>query len=141
MGKADFLSVNSYALIIYFLMGRPLGHPEGTHGNSGEIVKFFKFYFSRGELFSFGNDFAGPRGHTHWIGSSFGQQCIAFSRHYFISICCGCSYFPLGKGFLLFILCPLPRGFEWFLFVTKNNSPGGCPGGRPTGKQMIRALL
>ena len=39
-------------------------------------------------------------------------------------LCCGCAYFPLGKGYLLLILCPLSRGFEWFLFVTKNNSPG-----------------
>ena len=37
-------------------------------------------------------------------------------------LCCGCSYFPQGKGRLSLIVCPLPRGFEWFLFVTKNNS-------------------
>ena len=38
-------------------------------------------------------------------------------------------YFPLGKGYLLLILGPLPRGFGWFLFVAKNNSPRVNPWG------------
>ena len=46
-------------------------------------------------------------------------------------------YFHLGKGYSPLILCPLPKGFEWFLFVVKDNSPGGCPRGQSTGKQMI----
>ena len=116
-------------------------------------------------MFCFGNDFAGPRRHTHEICSSFGQRYIALDQSftapfYFIFhsvllsrnvwfvcppepccyeeichvincwkrpisiVCCGCSYFPLGEGYLSLILYPLPRGFEWFLFVTKNYSPG-----------------
>ena len=39
-------------------------------------------------------------------------------------LCSGCSSLPLGKGYLSLILCPLPKGFDWCLFVTKNNSPG-----------------
>jgi len=45
----------------------------------------------------------------------------------------GCSYFPLGKGYLSLILCPLPSSFEWFLFVTKNNSQGVSRG--PTNEE------
>ena len=37
----------------------------------------------------------------------------------------------LREGLFVINLCPFPRGFEWFLFVTKNNS---------TRKQMIGAL-
>ena len=36
---------------------------------------------------------------------------------------------PLGKGCLSLMLCPLPTGFEWLLFVTKNNSRGSTHGG------------
>ena len=46
---------------------------------------------------------------------------------------------PFVKGYLSLILCPLPRGSEWFLFVTKHDS-GQCPGGQPTWKQMTSAL-
>ena len=56
-------------------------------------------------------------------------------------LCCGCAYFPLGKGYLLLILCPLSRGFEWFFFVTKNNSPGmsrGSTRGEASGKCIVQ---
>ena len=36
------------------------------------------------------------------------------------------------EGLFLLILRPLPRGFEWFLFVTK-----GYPRSRPTEKQGL----
>ena len=67
-----FLSVcTSCALIICFSVGRP-------PGTLGEWYSFSVSFFLRGrELFSFGNDFTGSRGHTHVIGSSFGQQYIA----------------------------------------------------------------
>ena len=55
-------------------------------------------------------------------------------------LCCGYLYVPLGKNYLSLIICPLPRGFDYFLLVTKNISLGD-PGGRPTGKQMVSALL
>ena len=70
-----------------------------------------------------------PTGFARLLVSGISLSTKVFSRHFIsfqcqISIlCCGCSYFPLGKGYLSLILCPLSRGFEWFLFVRKNNSP------------------
>ena len=57
------------ALIICFPVGRPPGHPRGTHEHPGGMVQVWYFFFSRveGDLFSFENDIAGPRGHTHGI--------------------------------------------------------------------------
>ena len=116
--------------------------PWGTYGNPGEMVQFWYFFFPHGEgdLFSFGNYVTGPLGHTHGICLSFGQQNISldysfFASFYFISMpnfdimLCVCSYFPVGKGYLSLILCPLPRGFEWSLFITKKNSPAVDPRG------------
>ena len=40
----------------------------------------------------------------------------------------GCSYFPLGRGYLSLILCPLPKGLEGFSFVMKKQFLGGVPG-------------
>ena len=54
------------ALAICFPEGRPPGHP----GGDGTVLVLFSR--DGGELFSFGNDFAGPRGHTHGICS---RQC------------------------------------------------------------------
>ena len=73
-----------YALIICLLVGRPLRHPWGTHGNPGAMVQFWYFFFSRRgwELFSFGNDFAGPRGHSHGICTGFGQRNIALDQSF-----------------------------------------------------------
>ena len=49
-------------------MGRPPGHPRGTQGECYSFgISFLPC--GGGELFSFGNDFAGPRGHTHGICS------------------------------------------------------------------------
>ena len=73
-------------------MNRPLGQPQGTHGNPGEMERCWYFFFPHGagELFSFGIIFAGPRGHTHGICSSFGRRYIAldqsFSRHFIVDI-------------------------------------------------------
>ena len=48
--------------------GTPLGEPTGTQvGRYSFGISFFSC--EGGELFSFGNDFAGPRGHTHGICS------------------------------------------------------------------------
>ena len=47
-------------------------------------------------------------------------------------LCCGCSYFPMGRSYLLLIWYLLPRGFDWFCFSRKAIARG-CPGGRPTG--------
>ena len=109
-------------------MDRPPGHPRGAHGNPGRMVQFWYFFFRQGrgggQLFSFGDIFARPRGHTQGICLSIGQWYIAldlsfFAPFYFISM----PNFMLW-GYLSLILCPLPRGCEWFLFVTRNNSPG-----------------
>ena len=109
--------------------GSTPGEPTGTQ------KKWYRFDISffphgRGELLSFGNDFAGPRGHTHGICSSFGQRYIAlgqsFSRHFMsfrcqiLILCCGCTYFPLAKGYLSLNWCPLPRCFEGFCFSRKS---------------------
>ena len=50
------------------------GHLRRTLRHPGVMVQFWYFFFSRkgGELFSFGNDFAGLWGHTHGICS---RQC------------------------------------------------------------------
>ena len=42
-------TVHSNALIICFPVGRPLGHPRGTHGNPWGIVQFWYFFFPAGE--------------------------------------------------------------------------------------------
>ena len=51
-----------------------LSFAPGTPRNLGRMVQFWYFFFpcGGGELLSFGNDFAGPRGHTHGICS---RQC------------------------------------------------------------------
>ena len=69
-------------------MGHSPRQPGETHGYPEGMVQFGYFFFPRGvgELFSFGNDFAGPRGHTHGICSSFGQQYIALDQSFFASL-------------------------------------------------------
>ena len=61
--------------------------PRDTHGNPGGIVQFWYSCFPHGygELFSFGNDFPGPRGDTQGICSSFGQRNIALDQSFLIS--------------------------------------------------------
>jgi len=51
-----------------------LSFAPGIRRNLGRMVQFWYFFFpcGGGELFSFRNDFAGPRGHTHGICS---RQC------------------------------------------------------------------
>ena len=51
---------------------------------------------------------------------------LTTSKRYYVV---GVHTFPKGRAICL--LCPLPRGFEWFLFVTKNSSWGGGGGGVP----------
>ena len=74
----------------------------------------------------------------HRICLHFDQQYITlgpkiFPPFYVILIpnfdilCCECSYFAPGKGYLSLILCPLSRASEGFFFITKNNSPGVSP--------------
>ena len=48
---------------------------------------------------------------------------------------------PREELFVINYICPSPGGFDYFLFVTKNNSLGGGGGSRPTGKEMVSALL
>ena len=53
---------------------------RSTHGNQVGMVQFWYFFLPRGGgEFSFGNDFAGPRGHTHGICSrqcDGGEKCL-----------------------------------------------------------------
>ena len=53
----------------------PLEHPQEPTGSQGEWFSFgISFFPCRGgDLFSFGNAFAAPRGHTHRICS---RQCL-----------------------------------------------------------------
>ena len=67
-----------YALIICFSVGRPLRLPRGN----GTVLIFLFFSRRGGELFSFGNDFAGPRGNSHGICSRFGQRNIALDQSF-----------------------------------------------------------
>ena len=46
---------------------------------------------------------------------------------------------PPREGYFSLILCPLPRGLEWFLFVTKNNSPR-CPRGSTHGEANDKCI-
>ena len=120
-----------------------------TAGNPGRMVQFWYFFFPfwgrGGELFSFGNNLAGPRGRTHGICSSFGQCYITLHQIFFLTILFHFDIIditwvfilPHRGGLSLINFTPFTRGFEWILFVMKNNSPG-C---RPTGKQMISALI
>ena len=60
----------------------PWVDPRGTQGNGTVLV--FLFSPRGGELFSFGNEFAGPRDHTHEICSSFGQRYIAQDQSFLV---------------------------------------------------------
>ena len=59
--------------------------PGGPTGTQGGMVQFWYLLFpcGGGQLFSFGNDFAGPQRQTHGICSCFGQQYIALDRSFF----------------------------------------------------------
>ena len=61
---------------MYLSFASPRVDPRGTRGYTGGMVQYWYFFFFRdggeGELFSFGNDFAGPWGHTYGLGS---RQC------------------------------------------------------------------
>ena len=76
--------------------GSTPGHLLGTHGEWHSLgISFFPL--GEGRFFSFGNDFAGSRGHTHGICSTFAHWYIArqtkvFSRH-FISFRCQISIY------------------------------------------------
>ena len=60
--------------------------PWGTHGSQGSTHGYsfgISYFPHRGrELFSFGNDFAGPQGHTHGICLSFGQRYISLGQNF-----------------------------------------------------------
>ena len=64
---------------------------------------------------------------------------LTISKGYYVV---GVHSAPLGKGYFSLILCPLPRGFEWFLFVPKNNSPGVSRGSKhgEANDKCIRAM-
>ena len=112
------------------------GETTGTQGN-GTVLVFFFPCEGGVQLFSLnGNNFAElwellPTGLV-WvlISGIIPPDQYFFVPFYFISmpdfniICCGCSCFLLGKGYLSLILCPLPSGFGWLLVVSKRNSPG-----------------
>ena len=131
----EFFFNSRNALISCFPVGRPPGQPRRTHGNPGGIVQFVISFFPAGKgsclvletTYLYHRDI--PPGFVCVLVSGISLLTKVFVRH-FISfrcqasiLCCQCSYFPLRRGCLSFVLCPLPRGFEWFLFVTKNNSP------------------
>ena len=107
-------------------MGRPPGHPRGTHGNSGRMVKFWHFFFLHGgrELFCFGNDFARSRGYTQGICSTFGQWYIAQDQSFFPG---GGTLGISGWGCAARTLEPLAytrASFSWILLpYTRVNSP------------------
>ena len=81
----------TYALIICFPMGRPLGHPQGTQG---EWYNFGIFFFLRGIWKRLR-----PRGHIHEIYSSFVQWYIALDQSFFAPI-----YFILMPHFDIMIM-------------------------------------
>ena len=126
---------------------------RGTHWNPGEWYSFGICFFPcrGGQLFSFGNDFTGPWGHTHDICSSFGQWYIALDQSFFMPfyfILMIPNYFnimlwvfilPPKEGLFVINFMPFPKGFEQFLFITKNNSPVVSQGSTHR-KQMISAL-
>ena len=113
--------------MICFPVGQHPGHSRGTHGNPGGMVQFWYLFSPRGggELFSFVHDFAGPRGHIHGICSRFGRRYIALGQSflapfYFISmpnfdIMLSVFILPPREGYLSIVLCPLPRGLEWWV--------------------------
>ena len=72
-----------FVLCAYHLLLRG-STPKTSPGNPGAMVQFWYFFFSRRgwELFSFGNDFAGPRGNSHGICSRFGQRNIALDQSF-----------------------------------------------------------
>ena len=108
--------------------GSTPGEPTGTQ------KKWYRFDISffphgRGELLSFGNDFAGPRGHTYEIWESFGSPYIALDQRFFVQF-----YFISMSNFniILRVFIRPPRkelfvihfilhgGFEWFSFAMEN---------------------
>ena len=64
----------------------PAGRSPGNRLEpKGAWYSFGLSFFPSGEskLFTIGNDFAGPRGHTHGIWSSFSQRYIALNQSFF----------------------------------------------------------
>ena len=62
--------------------GTPPGNPREPRG-SGQFW-YFLFLGREGELFSFGNDFDGPQGHTHGTYTRFVQRNIALDQSFLV---------------------------------------------------------
>ena len=91
----------------------PGADPGDTHGNPGTVMVFL-FCPRGGELRSFENEFAGPRGHTHgiwsWQWDRQGEKCfiwfdgraVKMSKRRakkFHTLACYCKDFmPFTKG-------------------------------------------
>ena len=122
--------ISGAAYIIAIISCFPVGQ---SLEDSREVVQFWYFFFPYG-----GGEFlvletTGPRGHTHGICSGLKWPTVHRSRPKFLGAISfrfnvrllyhvvGVHTFPREGIFLSLILCPLLRGFEWFLFVLKNN--------------------
>ena len=100
----------------------PRVDPGEPMGIQGEWHSFGISFFLRGggELFCFGNDFAGSWGHTHGIYSTFDQWYIAldqsfFAPFYFISvpnfdIMLWVFIFPPREGLCVINFTPFTQG-------------------------------
>lgn len=126
-------------LCTYHLL--PHGLILGTRpGNPGQMVQFWYFLFPhrKWEVILFWKRLCWTtRTYPPDLFKIWSAGCrsrLKLFLHHFISfwcqistLCCGCSYSPLGKDYLSLILFPLPRGLKWYLFVMKNNSSGVSP--------------
>ena len=73
----------------------PWGTNREPSGIGTVLVLIFFFPCRGGELFSFGNDFAGPWGHTHGICASFCQQYTALDQNSYFGIFVRPEFFGL----------------------------------------------
>lgn len=114
--------IEKWASFFCFPVGRSLGQPWEPRG-SGTILVFLFSPRGRGVAKSWKQLRRTTRTHPWdmdvfevWSALYIALHQLFFAPFYFIScqisiLCCGCSYFPLGKGYFSSILCPLPKGF------------------------------
>ena len=87
------MATQQLSMVMHLSFASPWVDPREPTGVQGEWHSFGTSFFplGEGELFSFENDIAGSRGHTHGICSTFGRWYIAidqsfFAPFYFISV-------------------------------------------------------
>ena len=127
--------------IMHLSLASPLADPGEPTGTQGEWYSFGISFFPEEE----GSNFAGSWEHTHgtclsfdqwsnpWPDQDFFEPFCFISMPNFNIICCGCSYFPLGKSYLSLNFMPFTQRLWMACGCYGKQFPRGVPGFDPQG--------